>query len=125
LARQISFVFPTQPDENDSQADKRNSEGGCVRFGHPRPSHSRRRRQTLSPAPNERTIQGKLMRKVTIGLLVLGVVVLIVWNWLWLWAPEWLFDLLSQQTASPVAAVLSMREWVQIIVSVVLLIASL
>ena len=81
--------------------------------------------QTLSPAPNERTIQGKLMRKVTIGLLVLGVVVLIAWNWLWLWAPEWLFDLLSQQTASPVAAVLSMREWVQIIISVVLLIASL
>ena len=81
--------------------------------------------QTLSPAPNARTIQGKLMREVTIGLLVLGVVVLIAWNWLWLWAPEWLFDLLSQQTASPVAAVLSMREWVQIIISVVLLIASL
>jgi hypothetical protein len=59
------------------------------------------------------------MRKVTIGLLVLGVVVLIAWNWLWLWVPEWLFDLLSQQTASPVAAVLSMREWVQIIISVV------
>ena len=32
-------------------------------------------------------------RKVSIGLLVLGVVVLIAWNWLWLWAPEWLFDL--------------------------------
>jgi amino acid transporter len=81
--------------------------------------------QTLSPAPNEHTIQGKLMRKATIGLLVLGVVVLIAWNWLWLWAPEWLFDLVSQQTASPVAAVLSMREWVQIIIGVVLLIASL
>lgn len=88
-------------------------------------ARARGRMQTLSPAPNERTIQGKLMRKVTIGVLVLGVVVLIAWNWLWLWAPEWLFDLLSQQTASPVAAVLSMREWVQIIISVVLLIASL
>jgi len=65
------------------------------------------------------------MRKVSIGLLVLGVVVLIAWNWLWLWAPEWLFDLLSLQTASPVTAVLSMREWLQIIISVVLLIASL
>ena len=58
-------------------------------------------------------------RKVSIGLLVLGVVVLIAWNWLWLWAPEWLFDLLSLQTASPVTAVLSMREWLQIIISVV------
>ena len=65
------------------------------------------------------------MRKISIGFLVLGVVVLIAWNWLWLWAPEWLFDLLSLQTASPVAAVLTMREWVQIIVSVVLLVASL
>jgi hypothetical protein len=65
------------------------------------------------------------MRKVSIGFLVLGVVVLIAWNWLWLWAPDWLFDLLALQTASPVAAVLTMQEWVQIIISVVLLVASL
>ena len=63
------------------------------------------------------------MRKVSIGLLVLGVVILIAWNWLW--APEWFFDLLAQHTASPVAAVLTMREWVQIIISVVLLVVSL
>jgi hypothetical protein len=65
------------------------------------------------------------MRKVSIGFLVLGVVVLIAWNWLWLWAPDWIFDLLAQHTASPVAAVLTMREWVQIIISVALLVASL
>jgi hypothetical protein len=65
------------------------------------------------------------MRKVSIGFLVLGVVVLIAWNWLWLWVPEWLFDLLTLQTASPIAAVLTMREWVQIIMSVLLLVASL
>jgi hypothetical protein len=65
------------------------------------------------------------MRKVSIGFLVLGVVVLIAWNWLWLWVPEWLFDLLSLHTPSPVAAVLTMREWVEIIISVVLLVASL
>jgi hypothetical protein len=64
------------------------------------------------------------MRKVSIGLLVLGVVILIAWNWLWLWAPDWLFDLLAQHTATPVAALLTVREWVQIIISVVLLVAS-
>jgi hypothetical protein len=66
----------------------------------------------------------KQMRKASIGF-VLGVALLIAWNWLWLWAPAWLFDLLAAQTASPVAAVLTMRDWVQIIVSVALLIASL
>jgi hypothetical protein len=40
------------------------------------------------------------MRKVSIGFLVLGVVVLIAWNWLWLWVPEWLFDLLTLQNGS-------------------------
>ena len=64
------------------------------------------------------------MRKASIGF-VLGVTVLIAWDWLWLWVPDWLFDLLSLQTAKPVAAVLTMREWVQIIVSVALLVAGL
>jgi hypothetical protein len=43
---------------------------------------------------------GGRMRKVSIGFLVLGVVVLIAWNWLWLWVPEWLFDLLTLQNGS-------------------------
>ena len=74
--------------------------------------------QTLSPAPNERTIQGKLMRKVTIGLLVFGVVVLhCVELAVALGTGVALRLTVAANRASPVAAVLSMREWVQIIMN--------